>query len=118
MGCLSKVMRPFGIKVDTNKTKVMVPSHNEVDAPAINIDGKIATVVNRFIYLGGFLLLTTVTTDIERNIALVGFSFTMLLNIWKCSYISNQLKVHLFNSLIVPIALYGHENWKLKTKRT
>ena len=79
------------------------------------IDGQPVETVDQFVYLGSLLTADNChTSDIKRHLALTISSFKRLTNIWKCRNLSNQLKVQLFNSLIVPIAIYGCETWTLK----
>ena len=71
--------------------------------------------VDQFLYLGSLLTADNChTVDIKRRLGLASSSFKRLSKIWKSNHLSSHLKVHLFNSLIIPIALYGCETWTLK----
>ena len=114
--CLNEATKPFGMQINAKKTKVMITSRQKQAAtPSIMIDGQPVETVDQFVYLGSLLTADNChTSDIKRRLALASSSFKRLTNIWKCRNLSNQLKVQLFNSLIVPIAIYGCETWTLK----
>ena len=94
----------------------MVKSRQKQPAtPSIMIDGQPVETVEQFVYLGSLLTADNChTSDIKRCLALASSSFKRLTNIWKCRNLWNQLKVQLFNSLIMPIAIHGCETWTLK----
>ena len=69
-----------------------------------------------FVYLGSLL---TSDNDCPKSIkwrlGLAGACFNNLFwPIWKNKTLSTSLKVRLFNSLIIPIALYSSETWSIK----
>ena len=86
-------------------------------SPAIEdivINGTPVENVDNFVFLGSCIPNTT--DDIKRRIGLASSTFGRLKSsIWSRNDISNNLKIRLYNSLILPIAIYGSESWTLKT---
>ncbi|XP_065557561.1 uncharacterized protein LOC136025457 [Artemia franciscana] len=57
---------------------------------------------------------TNNSVDIKRRLALRNASFKALMPIWKKNQISVKLKLKLFCSIIVPVAMYGCETWTVR----
>ncbi|KAI8515664.1 hypothetical protein Bbelb_064770 [Branchiostoma belcheri] len=69
--------------------------------------------VPEFVFLGSVVPGTT--SDIKRRIALAASAFGRLRKtVWNRRDISKNLKVRLFQALILPIATYACETWTLK----
>ena len=57
----------------------------------------------------------TTEDDVKRRIRLAASAFGRLKGaIWSNQNINRQLKVRIYQSLILPIAIYGSESWALK----
>ena len=107
---LKYACRKWGMKINTGKTKVISDTQAR-----IRIDGADIENVDSFIYLDS--VLPNFTDDIIRRTALAAQSFGRLQAvIWRNRDINLNLKVRLFNSLIVPIATYAAETWTLMGK--
>ena len=71
--------------------------------------------VPEFVYLGG-----TVTedgscrADIKRRLALASAAFGKLQKLWQSSTIARTTKIKLYETLVIPVALYGSECWTLR----
>ena len=102
--------------VNTAKTKVMRVYGDPTSRNAqLTIKKEPVENVDSFVYLG--ILLTSdndCSKSIKRRLGLAGASFKNLLPIWENKTLSTSLKVRLFNSLIIPIALYSSETWSIK----
>ena len=110
--------KPFGMEINASKTKVMVTTRRELDnPPIITIGGRQVETVDHFLYLGSLLSSDNChSSDVKRRLALASSSFRRLANLWKSNHLSNKLKMRLFNSLVIPIVIYGCETWTLKTE--
>ena len=99
--------------VNTAKTEVMRVSWDPTSRNVqLTIKGEPVENIDSFVYLGS--LLTPDNESIKRRLGLAGAGFKNLLPIWKNKTLSTSLKVRLFNSLIIPIALYSSETWSIK----
>ena len=106
----------FGMVVNTAKTKVMRVSGDPASRNVqLTIKGEPVENVDSFVYLGSLLTSDNdCSKSIKRRLGLASASFKNLLPIWKNKTLSTSLKVRLFNSLIIPIALYSSETWSIK----
>ena len=102
--------------VNTAKTKVMRVSGNTTSRNVqLTIKGEPVENVDSFVYLRSLLTSDNqCSKSIKRRLGLAGASFKNLLPIWKNKTLSTSLKVRLFNSLIIPIALCSSETWSIK----
>ncbi|XP_065568855.1 uncharacterized protein LOC136032471 [Artemia franciscana] len=102
--------------VNTAKTKVMWVSGDPASRNVqLTIKGQPVENVDSFVYLGSLLTSDNVCSkSIKRRLGLAGSSFKNLRPIWKNKTLSTSLKVRLFNSLIIPIALYSSGTWSIK----
>ena len=98
----------WGMKVNPSKCKIISSDPNE-----IRIDGKNVEKVDDFIFLGSVIPGTS--ADVKRRIGLAMSAFGRLRSkFWSNKGISLQLKVRMYRSLIVPIAIYASETWTLR----
>ena len=105
---LDDACRKWGMKINGAKCKVLSPENTP-----IILDGNEVEHVQNFVFLGSSLPDTS--GDVQRRISLAATAFGRLRkNIWNCRNISRNLKVRLFNALILPIATYASETWTLK----
>ena len=58
-------------------------------------------------------VLTLLRPDILRGIALACSMMNSLQRIWKCSSLSINTKVHLYQALVMYVLFYGAETWTL-----
>jgi hypothetical protein len=97
----------WGMKVNSAKCNVI-----SNDPDNIQIDGENVKKVQQFVFLGSVVPGTT--SDVKRRIGLASSAFGRLKEkIWSNRKISIPLKIRLFYSLIVPIAIYASETWTL-----
>ena len=106
----------FGMVVSTARTKVMHLSGDPASRNMqLTIKGEPVENVDSFVYLGSLLNFDNDCSKlIKQRLGLAGASFKNLLPIWKNKTLSTSLKVQLFNSLIIPIALYSSKTWSIK----
>ena len=101
-----------GLRVSNKKSKVMRINGKSMEPVTVN--GQNLDEISKFTYLGG-----VVTTqgeggnDITCRIGKARTSFRKLNRIWKSSNYSIMTKVHLYNSLMKSVLLYGCETWKM-----
>jgi len=71
-------------------------------------------VVSDFVYLGSCISENCRSEkDISRRIGIAASKMGNLSNIWKDRHLSRQTKLKLYNSLILPVVMYGSETWTL-----
>ena len=105
--------RRFGLEISEEKTKCLLVSNNHHDLH-IEMNNVPITEVTHFKYLG-----TEVTPnndcslDIKCRTAQALAASAKLQSIWRNDRISIFTKLRLHNSLIMPTALYGCENWTI-----
>ena len=103
----------FGLKINTQKTKTMsIGKHHETIKVTIN--GEDVEQVEEFTYLGGVVTEDGRSTkDIKRRIGLASAAFGQLTKMWK-SDISLKIKLKLYETLVVPVLMYGAECWTMR----
>ena len=108
---LEVACKKWGLKINAKKYKIM-----SLDpACSIEIEEEKVDVVENFVFLGS--LVPSTTDDIKRRIALASSAFGRLKKtVWSNRNVSNQLKLRLYNALILPIAIYACECWTLKAE--
>ena len=109
---LCRVAQRVGLKVNSQKTKVMrIISRND---DRIHINGEEVEDVNKFVYLG-----VTLTKsgggmgDMENRISKGRNAYTQLIKIWNSNKIKRTTKLKLCKSLVLSVLLYGSETWKM-----
>ena len=101
----------FGLNISWAKTKIQNISNSTTPTP-IQIGNNSVEVVDDFNYLGcTFSSETGSYKEILRRIALAGQAMNNLSCVWKRKRLSTGLKVKIFNSMVIPILLYGSETW-------
>ena len=67
-----------------------------------------------FVYLCSVLdKLGGTEADIKRRLALARIAFTSLQNIWRSGKFSQKTKLHILNSNVLCVLLYGPEMWRV-----
>ena len=100
-----------GLKLNIQKTKIMAFG----PITSWQIDGKIMETVIDFIFLD-----SRITADgdccheIKRCLLLGRKSMTNLDSVLKNRDITLPTKVHLFKAMVLPVVMYGCENWTIK----
>ena len=106
---LETACQKWGLKINSDKCKVMTKEINE----AIEVNNQTVEKVENFVFLGS--VVPNTSDDVKRRIALASSAFGRLrANIWNRKDIPYQIKIRLYNALIVPIAIYASETWTLK----
>ena len=101
----------FGLNISWTKTKIQNLSTGTPLDP-ISVNGNMVDIVSDFKYLGSTLESGSGShTEILRRVALAGSVLNSLTCVWKQKQLSLQLKLRLFNSLVLPVLLYGSETW-------
>ena len=101
-----------GLRVSNKKSKVM--RINGKSTGPVTVNGQNLDETSKFTYLGG-----AVTTqggggdDITCRRGKARTAFTKLNRIWTSSNYSIMTKVHLYNSMVRSIIIYGCETWKM-----
>jgi hypothetical protein len=104
----------LGLVINSGKTKVMAIDKEEPDIK-ITVNGNDLEQVKEFVYLGG-----TIThdgrceADIKRRIGLTYSVFNKLANIWNCRKLALEIRVKVFETMVVPVLMYGSECWTMR----
>jgi hypothetical protein len=103
----------WGLKINVNKTKVCVfERRKSVHNFSINIDGQFVDIVDNFSYLGVKFSYTGSFSEATKTLAEQGLrAYNSLLGIFDRIKLDVKTKLHLFDSLITPILLYGSDVW-------
>ena len=104
----------FGLNINTEKTKVMSigKEHEEVK---ITVGGNQLEQVPEFVYLGAVISEDgSCEADIKRRIGLAAGTFGSLTTVWKAKNITIKTKEKVYETMVVPILLYGSECWSLR----
>jgi hypothetical protein len=104
----------FGLKINVSKTKVMTigKSHKELN---INLGNDKLEQVTEFVYLGGLVSEDgECRKDIQRRTSLASAMVGKLSKVWKSASISIKTKVKVYETIVIPVFLYGAECWRLR----
>ena len=112
---LEVVSLDFGLKINVNKTKIMiVDRENEGRNNQPDRVGRFE-VVDKFIYLGSMLQNSgSSELEIRRRIEIARSAMTQLFKVWKNRNITKATKIKLVNTLIFPIFSYASETWTIR----
>ena len=104
----------LGLKISITKTQVQVVG-KEPEQVNITVDSQTLEQVKSFTYLGGVITENALSDqDITRRIGLAHAAMRTLNTIWTAKDITIPTKVTLYQTLVLPIVLYGSETWTLK----
>ena len=104
----------FGLKINGEKTKTMTIGKKK-EKINIRLGGEELEQVKEFVYLGGVITEDAETTkDIRKRIGLASAMFGKLRKLWRSSNISIRTKIKLYETLVIPVLLYGAETWCIK----
>ena len=110
---INESSKRFGLKINTQKAKTMSTiKHHETIKVTINDED--VEQVEEFTYLGGVVTEDGRSSkDIKRRIGLASAAFGQLTKMWK-SDISLKIKIRLYETLVVPVLMYGAECWTMR----
>ena len=81
----------------------------------VEIDGERFEVVDEFVYLGTLVTCDNdMSREVKRRVAVPNRAFYGLRNQLRSRSLQTRTKLALYRTLILPVALYGHEAWTLK----
>jgi hypothetical protein len=108
--------KEIGLQVNTEKTKYMLLSRhqNAGQNHEINIDNRCFENVAQFRYLG-----TTITDqnlmqeEIKRRLNSGNACYHSVQNLLSSHLLSENVKVRVYETIILPVVLYGCETWSL-----
>lgn len=118
LDAVNTASRRFGLEISTEKTKCLLVANNYRDLN-IELNNQSIAQVAHFKYLG-----TEVTADnssaldIKCRTTQATAASTKLNRVWSNPRIRLKTKLRLHNCLIMPVALYGCENWTLNAENT
>ena len=98
-----------GLRISTEKTKVM--SVRELQPTALTVNQQEAEEVENYTYLGSSIS-NKGERDISCQLGKAASVFQRLSSIWISNHISMKSKLSLYNSLVIPVAIYSSETWK------
>ncbi|XP_065318777.1 uncharacterized protein LOC135926773 [Gordionus sp. m RMFG-2023] len=103
-----------GLRINFNKT-VILPSPNAPSIQDFTVGTNTVKIVENIKYLGVILdNKGSCKDEMKMRIQKARGAFYRYMKIWKASEISVFTRLRIFNSLIVPIALYGGDIWEAK----
>ena len=107
-----------GLVVNEGKTKYMLSSKKDAEhrrlGRSVPLGSRNFEVVKDFVYLGSAVNRdNNISTEIKRRITLANRCFFGLKRQLSNKALSRTTKVTLYNTLIIPVLLYGAETWTL-----
>ena len=92
-----------------------MPIGKKPEKMEVNLEGEMLEQVTEFVYLGGLITEDAkCTKDIRRRISLASAIFGGLRKMWRSNKISIRIKKKLYETLVIPVLLYGSGYWCLK----
>ena len=103
-----------GLRVSTEKTKAMEVGDNTNHPPLnISVNNNQVEIVDQFTYLGSVVSNSgDVEPDINCRIGKAAAVFRRMRKVWSTSTIDLDTKLRLYNSIVLPTAVYASETWK------
>ena len=109
---LAEEARKVGLLINTAKTKVMCI--NTVLTSPITIGDVQLENIDEFTYLGSIISKEdSVRPDITSRLNKSKSVFARLRPIWRSQVYSRRMKLHLYNSMVKTVLLYGSESWRI-----
>jgi hypothetical protein len=102
---LDTYCKKWQLKINFNKSKVII-FHKRKISVQFNIDNKAIDVVNEYTYLG-----ITYHKDGTFHRAIKELAFKALVKTIFSNHCTPKVGMHMFDSMIKPISLYGCETW-------
>ena len=106
----------YGLLINKQKTKTMTigKTGNEQQLKIL-LGGDELEQVKEFVYLGGLISQDgSCTADVKRRIGLASAVFGKLNRLWKSKNIATSTKVKMYETLVIPVFMYGSECWTLR----
>ena len=108
---LASTAAKVGLRISTEKTKVM--SMKELQQLVLKVNQQEAEEVENITYLGSSISNKGATErDISCRLGKAAYAFQRLSSIWISNHISMKSKRSLYNSLVIPVAIYASKTWK------
>ena len=108
---LKEESEKVGLKLNIQKTEIMASG----PITSWKIDGETMETVTDFIFLGFKITADgDYSHEIKRHLLLGREAMTKLDSILKSRNINLLTKVHIVNSMVFPVAMYGCESWTIK----
>ena len=107
-----------GLKVNVAKTKYLLAGGTESlrtrIGPSVTIDGDEFEVVEEFVYLGSLVTSdNNCSREIRRRIITGSRAYYGLHKTLRSGHLSRRTKCTMYETLIRPVVLYGHETWTM-----
>ncbi len=101
----------FRLTISLSKTVVM--AQNVPAPPHVNINGTVLSVVEKFVYLCSTLSANnSLDSELNTRIGRASTTFGRLQSrVWNNSHLSLKVKVHVYESCVLSVLLYGSEAW-------
>jgi len=113
---LGEEIEPLGLKISWVKTKVQAFNGALDEAvSSVRVSEQNVNVTDRFTYLGSDVHVSA-SCDLEINRRLgraYGVMDSLDKGVWRSRFLHKKTKIRVFNSLVLPVLLYGCETWTL-----
>ena len=105
-----------GLEINAEKTKYMVMSrnHNAGQIDTTNIDNKSFEMVEQLKYFGTNLTYKISIWEKNKNRwKMENAYYHLVQNLLSSSFLSKNIKIKKYGTIILPVVLYGYETWSL-----
>jgi hypothetical protein len=104
-----------GLEVNANETKYMVTSRhkNAGRSQDIKTDSSSFERVEQFKYLRKIITYISIQEEIKSRLKSGNACYYSVQNLLSSSLLSKYLKMNTYRTIILPVVLYGCENWSL-----
>ena len=110
---IQEVAGKVGLHMNTSKTKLMKIGNFEEDG-CIQVGGGPIECVEEFCYLGSVIARDgSCDKEIKTRLGKANTTFGRLTNIWRNKRLSLQVKIRLYESLVLSTLQYGTETWSM-----
>ena len=113
---LKNFAQQTGLVINKKKTEAMMVNVSP-ETPPLSLNGELITSVEDFTYLGSVISKDNgAQKDIQARLNKARGAFARLRPIWKSKTYSHKTKMHIYNSNVKIVLLYGAECWRVTQK--
>lgn len=112
---VSETCTRYGLSINTEKTKLMVMSREEINPVGLRIMGRDIQRVHHFKYLGAWLNeMASPDEEIRARIEIARSAFTRMRSVLCCRSLNLTIRLKVLRCYVWSSLLYGCETWTLK----
>uniref|UniRef100_A0A8D8XEP5 Craniofacial development protein 2 n=1 Tax=Cacopsylla melanoneura TaxID=428564 RepID=A0A8D8XEP5_9HEMI len=119
MNKVTETSKKYGLDINTNKTKFMIISKENITGANLYVEGKRIERVSQYTYLGTIINEQWDNSqEIRCRIGKAKSTFNEMSAVFKSHNLTLETKIRLIRCYVYSVLLYGVETWTLKEETT